>query len=185
MARVFVYESNRVPDWDASQTIEQARAKLSQAYPQLVNAEHTISKEGEDEIVTFSRKIGTKGTDELSLEPVPGPLVDAVRGTVDPPPEGELARLQHFVDEFRALTSEQADDRDKVQVLVELDGPRVLAVYANQRAVVVQVYDRQTPESAMETLPDAVMRAAARGRAEWVVDRKAYPFEVYRAPDAE
>ncbi|MBN1690420.1 MAG: PRTRC system protein C [Dehalococcoidia bacterium] len=61
MARIFVYDGKELPDSDPNMTPDEVRQSLTQFFPELSNAEFKETKRGEDTIITFSRRVGTKG----------------------------------------------------------------------------------------------------------------------------
>ena len=61
MARIFIVDEREVPDPDPNLTIDQVRDSLAEFFPDLANATHTLTPRGEDQIVDFSRRVGTKG----------------------------------------------------------------------------------------------------------------------------
>lgn len=60
--RVFVYENREFPDPDPGKTIEEVKRIFADFFPELVNAEHTEVKRGEDTVVEFIKRVGTKGS---------------------------------------------------------------------------------------------------------------------------
>lgn len=61
MARVFVYDGREFPDPDPSLSVEQVKAIMTDFFPELSNAEVREAKQGEDTLVEFVRRVGTKG----------------------------------------------------------------------------------------------------------------------------
>ena len=61
MARIFVYDGREMADPDPSLTVEQVQAALTDFYPELANARHTMRQRGDDEVYEFQRVAGTKG----------------------------------------------------------------------------------------------------------------------------
>ena len=61
MARIFEYDGRPYPDPDPSMTPEEVRQSWTDFFPELANAEVKKSKREDDEIYTFSRRVGTKG----------------------------------------------------------------------------------------------------------------------------
>ncbi len=61
MARVFVYDGREFPDPDPSLSVDDVRQHMTNFFPELSNAETKQSKRGEDEIIEFKKRVGTKG----------------------------------------------------------------------------------------------------------------------------
>ncbi len=61
MARIFIYDNREFPDPDPKLMVDQVRQNMAAFFPELANAESSESKRGEDTIVTFKRRVGTKG----------------------------------------------------------------------------------------------------------------------------
>ena len=62
MTRKFVYDGREFPDPDPQMTTDQVKDYMtSVAFPELATAETTTKTEGEDTIITFTKKVGTKG----------------------------------------------------------------------------------------------------------------------------
>lgn len=61
MARVFVYDSREFPDPDPNLSVDAVRQHMASFFPELSNAETKETKRGEDTIVEFKRRVGTKG----------------------------------------------------------------------------------------------------------------------------
>lgn len=59
--RVFIVDSRKVPDPDASLSIEQVRQQFTPLFPDLQNAEVQERDEAGEHIVEFLRRVGTKG----------------------------------------------------------------------------------------------------------------------------
>lgn len=59
--RVFVYDGREFPDLDPNMSVDEVRQSMSHFYPELANAESKQSKRGEDDIIEFKRRVGTKG----------------------------------------------------------------------------------------------------------------------------
>lgn len=60
--RIFIADQRRQPDPDPNLTIEQVRDLLADFLPELSNASWTAQPEGEDTIIVFTKRVGTKGT---------------------------------------------------------------------------------------------------------------------------
>lgn len=61
MVRFFVIEEREFPDPDPKLTIEQVRDSFAEFLPELHQATHTVVQRGEDQLIDFSRTVGTKG----------------------------------------------------------------------------------------------------------------------------
>ena len=61
MARVFVYDDREFPDPDPNMSPDEVRQSMTNFFPELANAEINQSKRGEDDIIEFRRRVGTKG----------------------------------------------------------------------------------------------------------------------------
>lgn len=59
--RIFVYDGREFDDPDPTMSVEQVRQSLVAFFPELSNAETKQSKRGEDDIIVFERRVGTKG----------------------------------------------------------------------------------------------------------------------------
>lgn len=61
MARVFVYDGREFPDPDPNLSVDEVRQSMGNFFPELSNAETKETKRGEDTIIEFKRRVGTKG----------------------------------------------------------------------------------------------------------------------------
>ncbi len=61
MPRVFVYDGREFPDPDAAMSVEEVRQSMTSFFPELANAETKESKRGEEDIIEFTKRVGTKG----------------------------------------------------------------------------------------------------------------------------
>lgn len=61
MARVFIYDNREFPDPDPKMSTEEVRQSMSSFFPELANADTQLSKRGEDDVINFKRRVGTKG----------------------------------------------------------------------------------------------------------------------------
>ena len=64
--RVFVYDDREFPDPDPKMSVDEVRQSMVHFFPELANADTKQSKRGEDDIIEFTRRVGTKGPDERS-----------------------------------------------------------------------------------------------------------------------
>jgi len=61
VVRVFVYDGREFPDPDPNMSIDEVRQSMTSFFPELANAETKQSKRGEDDIIEFQKRVGTKG----------------------------------------------------------------------------------------------------------------------------
>ena len=61
MTRIFVYDNKEIQDPDPKMTLDDVQRTLTEFFPDLANAERTETTRGEDQVVEFRRKVGTKG----------------------------------------------------------------------------------------------------------------------------
>ena len=61
MARIFVADGREHPDPDPGLTIENVRDLMADFLPDLVGATWIETARGEDTIIEFQRRVGTKG----------------------------------------------------------------------------------------------------------------------------
>ncbi|MBI4294659.1 MAG: PRTRC system protein C [Chloroflexi bacterium] len=61
MSRVFVYDGREHPDPDPALAVEEVKRLFSEFFPEVATAEVITTKRGEDEVVEFKRRVGTKG----------------------------------------------------------------------------------------------------------------------------
>ena len=61
MARIFVADGREHPDPDASLSIERVRDLMADFLPDLAGATWTTTERGEDTVIDFTRRVGTKG----------------------------------------------------------------------------------------------------------------------------
>jgi PRTRC genetic system protein C len=61
MARIFVYDGREFPDPDPQMSVDEVRQSMTNFFPELANAESKQSKRGDDDIMEFKRRVGTKG----------------------------------------------------------------------------------------------------------------------------
>lgn len=61
MARIFVCDGREFPDPDPNLSVDAVRQYMAAFFPELSNAETKESKRGEDTIIEFKRRVGTKG----------------------------------------------------------------------------------------------------------------------------
>jgi len=61
VARIFVYDTREFPDPDPTMSPDEVRQSMTNFFPELANAEIKQGKRGEDDIVEFKKRVGTKG----------------------------------------------------------------------------------------------------------------------------
>ena len=61
MVRKFIYDGQPLPDPDPALSIDEVRQVHAEFLPELYNATHTEKKDGEDTVITFTKRVGTKG----------------------------------------------------------------------------------------------------------------------------
>lgn len=59
--RVFVYDGREFPDPDPKMSVDEVRQSMTSFFPELANADTRQSKRGEDDIIEFKKRVGTKG----------------------------------------------------------------------------------------------------------------------------
>ena len=59
--RIFVYDDREFPDPDPDLKVDEVRQNMANFFPELSNAESKESKRGEDTIIEFKKRVGTKG----------------------------------------------------------------------------------------------------------------------------
>ena len=59
--RVFVYDGREHPDPSPDMTVAEVQQMMSTFFPELSTAEAQITQRGEDQVITFQRRVGTKG----------------------------------------------------------------------------------------------------------------------------
>ncbi len=59
--RVFVYDGREFPDPDPKMSVDEVRQSMTSFFPELANAESKPSKRGDDDIIEFKKRVGTKG----------------------------------------------------------------------------------------------------------------------------
>jgi PRTRC genetic system protein C len=61
MARMFIYDGREFPDPDPQLPVDEVRKQLAEFFPELANADTRQEQRGEDTVVSFTKRIGTKG----------------------------------------------------------------------------------------------------------------------------
>ena len=59
--RIFIYDGREFPDPDPALSVDQVKSTMTDFFPELANAESAERKDGENTIVEFKRRVGTKG----------------------------------------------------------------------------------------------------------------------------
>ena len=59
--REFVYDGRTFPDPDPSLSVEEVKQTFASFFPEVATAEVRTVQRGEDQVVEFVRRIGTKG----------------------------------------------------------------------------------------------------------------------------
>ncbi len=59
--RIFVVDGKEIPDPNPSLTTNEVRAHFSTFYPEVATAEARETKRGDDTVITFEKRVGTKG----------------------------------------------------------------------------------------------------------------------------
>ena len=63
MVRIFVYDDREFPDPDPGMSVEQVKSTLADFYGEIANASVKETTRGDDTIIEFQRRVGTKGAD--------------------------------------------------------------------------------------------------------------------------
>ena len=61
MARTFVYQGQTYPDPDPTMSVDEVRRTLADFMPELTSADATETLDGDNTVIEFKRKVGTKG----------------------------------------------------------------------------------------------------------------------------
>jgi PRTRC genetic system protein C len=61
MARIFSYDGREFPDPDPALSVDEVRQSMVNFYPELSNADTDTKKRGDDEVIYFKKRVGTKG----------------------------------------------------------------------------------------------------------------------------
>lgn len=69
MARVIVYDGREFEDPLPNGTVDEVRQYYASFFPELSNAETKTSKRGDDDVIEFKKRVGTKGAGEGQLSP--------------------------------------------------------------------------------------------------------------------
>ena len=63
MARKFIVDGVEYPDPGPTVTPEEFKQMMLAYIPELANADMATTKQGEDTVITFRKRVGTKGLD--------------------------------------------------------------------------------------------------------------------------
>ncbi len=66
MARVFVYDDREFPDPDPEMSVEHVKQTLADFYGEIANASVKETARGNDTIIEFQRRVGTKGAQPIA-----------------------------------------------------------------------------------------------------------------------
>jgi len=61
MSRIFIYDGRDFPDPDTGLGVDEVKAMMTDFFPELANAEVRQSTRGDDQVIEFVRRVGTKG----------------------------------------------------------------------------------------------------------------------------
>lgn len=61
MPRKFVYDGREFPDPDPDLPVDEVRKSMANFFPELANATTSEKTEGDVQVITFEKKVGTKG----------------------------------------------------------------------------------------------------------------------------
>lgn len=59
--RIFVYDGRSHPDPDPALSVAEVQQAMASFFPELATAEAQTTQRGEDQVITFVRRTGTKG----------------------------------------------------------------------------------------------------------------------------
>jgi len=59
--RIFIYDGREFPDPDPALSVDGVKNVMTDFFPELANAEVQEKKEGDNTVVEFKRRVGTKG----------------------------------------------------------------------------------------------------------------------------
>ncbi len=59
--RIFILNSKELPDPDPALSVQEVQKLLADFAPDVANAAVTETKRGEDVVIEFTRRVGTKG----------------------------------------------------------------------------------------------------------------------------
>ncbi len=64
MARIFIVDGREFPDPDPTLSVEEVKKLFADFMPEISTAETTERKDGDTTVITFTKKVGTKGDTE-------------------------------------------------------------------------------------------------------------------------
>jgi PRTRC genetic system protein C len=59
--RIFVIDNREFDDPDPAMTVDEIKAHFASFFPELANSEASEAKRGADTLISFIKKVGTKG----------------------------------------------------------------------------------------------------------------------------
>ncbi len=59
--RIFVVDNREQPDPDPGRSVEEVKRLFSDFYPEIATAETVTTQRGDDTVIEFRRRVGTKG----------------------------------------------------------------------------------------------------------------------------
>jgi len=59
--RVFVVDGREMPDPDPSKSVEEVQRHFADFFPEVATAEAQETQRGDDTVINFHRRVGTKG----------------------------------------------------------------------------------------------------------------------------
>lgn len=59
--RIFIYDNREFPDPDPALKVDDVRQYFASFFPELSNAETKQVKRGDDDVISFNKRVGTKG----------------------------------------------------------------------------------------------------------------------------
>jgi PRTRC genetic system protein C len=64
--RIFYYDGNKLDDPMPDKSIDEVRQFYANVYGELYNATYTEKKDGADTVITFEKRVGTKGGETVA-----------------------------------------------------------------------------------------------------------------------
>ena len=61
--REFIYDGRTFPDPNPNMAVDEVRQSMASFFPELSNADTAEAKRGDDTVIEFKRRVGTKGHD--------------------------------------------------------------------------------------------------------------------------
>jgi PRTRC genetic system protein C len=141
MARIFIYDGKELPDPDPGMSVEEVRQSLTDYFPELSNAETATGKRGDDETITFKKRVGTKGNQQLIQD-------GAIHGFF------ELSYAAYLVLPRTLLQSMPLDWQDKFVALLEEANEKYPRYMPEGSEYYVQLKDTETGRFMKDPLAD-------------------------------